>query len=56
MRKTVNQLNTASSARTMCAASSVCLYAVRFFAYCFFYYFGYMRSTEYSQRMQTLAA
>lgn len=52
------QLNTVSTAsnRTMRTACSASYFAVRFFAYCFFYYFYYVKSTEYQKRMQAFAA
>ena len=44
-----------SSDRAMGAARVACLFAVRFFAYCFFYYFSYFKANQYRQGMRTFS-
>ncbi len=59
MNSVSSKLNNASSVasdRTMRTACSAFLFAVRFFAYCFFYYFNYLKSTEYQKRMRAFEA
>ncbi len=54
MSSSSNKLNTVCSTasdRTVCTASSAYLFAVRFFAYCFFYYFNYFKSIQYGKRI-----
>ncbi len=44
-----------SSDRATGAARVACLFAVRFFAYCFFYYFSFFKTNQYRQGMRTFS-
>ena len=58
MKNMMQKMNIVSVAsdRTMRTACSASYFAVRFFAYCFFYYFYYFKSNKCGKRMQAFAA